>query len=65
MDTLSHPSLSTPEIIKQFGNPLTLHYENTHIKERRLLSSQSCLGTLYLTTNGKTIAGVNNIKHAP
>ena len=66
MDTLSHPSLSTPEIIKEFGKPLTLHYENTHIKEHRLLSSQTCLGTLYLTTNiGRTIAGVRDIQHAP
>ena|SRR3990167_5301538 len=66
MDTLSHPSLSTPEIINEFGKPLTLHYENTNIKDRRLLTAFLCSGTIYLSTlEGRIIAGVNNIQHAP
>src|SRR3990167_1033425 len=66
MDILSHPSLSTPEIIKEFGKPLSIHYENVGIKSHRLLSSSTCKGQIYLQTSSeRTIAGVNFIQHAP
>ena len=65
MVTLFPPSLSTPEIIETFGNPLIVSYENEGVKGYRLLSSTSCKGAICLRTSDRIIAGVNDIQHAP